>query len=96
MTLQQIIELIGTNPKTILTYYLIIVALAVVLALFVNKDNFKSPFTYIYSVLVYAVSIPAVVSVVLVIYGFFFRKIVSYKLMFCRIFFRLSLWESYL
>ena len=33
MTLQQIIELIGTNPKTILTYYLIIVALAVVLAL---------------------------------------------------------------
>ena len=75
MTLQQIIELIGTNPKTILTYYLIIVALAVVLALFVNKDNFKSPFTYIYSVLIYAVSIPAVVSVVLVIYGFFFRKI---------------------
>jgi hypothetical protein len=75
MTLQQIIELIGTNPKTILTYYLVVIALAIILALFVNKDNFKSPFTYIYSVLIYAVSIPAVVSVVLVIYGFFFRKI---------------------
>jgi len=43
--------------------------------MYIHKENFKSPFTYLYSLLIYAVSILAILAVILVIYGFFFHKI---------------------
>lgn len=73
MTLQELINVISLHPNTILAYYAVIVALAIIFSLYIDKENFKSPFTYIYSVLVYAVSIPAMLSTILIIYGLFFR-----------------------
>ncbi len=75
MTVQELINLISIHPKTILGYYSIVIALTIILAMYIHKENFKSPFTYLYSLLVYAVSIPAILSIILVIYGFFFHKI---------------------
>lgn len=73
MTLQELINTISLHPNTILAYYAVLVAIAVIFALYINRENFKSPFTYIYATIVYAVSIPAMLSVILIIYGLFFR-----------------------
>lgn len=75
MSVSEIISLIGANPTTIIAYYLIILAITIVAAIYVKRDNYKPPFIYLFSVLVYAVSIPGIVSLILVIYGFFFQKI---------------------
>ena len=75
MTLQELIDIMGNNPKTILTYYLVVLAFTIIAALYVNKDNFKSPITYVYSTLIYAVSMPGIIASILIIYGFFFKKV---------------------
>jgi len=75
MTLQDLINLMGDNPKTILAYYLVVLAITIIAAMYVNRENFKSPVTYIYSVLIYAVSMPGIIALILIIYGFFFKKV---------------------
>jgi len=75
MTIQEIIDLINANPKPIIAYYLIVFAITIIASIFVSRENYKRPFTYLFSALVYAVSIPGLISIVLVIYGFFFQKI---------------------
>lgn len=73
MTLQEIINTISLHPNQILSYYAVLVGISIILALYINRENFKSPYTYIYSAIVYAVSIPAMLSTILIIYGLFFR-----------------------
>jgi len=75
MTIQEIINLINDNPKPIIIYYLIILAITIIASIFVSRENYKSPFSYLFTALVYAVSVPGLASIVLVIYGFFFQKI---------------------
>ena len=75
MTLQDLIQLIGENPRMIIGYYLIVIAISIISALFVNRENFKSPITYLFSTLIYAVSIPGIISVILIVYSAFIRKI---------------------
>ena len=75
MTVSEIIALISNNPKPFIAYYAIVLAIAIIAALYVNRDNFKKPFTYLFSVLIYAVSIPGIVSVMMVVYGFFFQRV---------------------
>ena len=75
MTISEIINLVGANPKPIIAYYAIILAITIIASIYVSRENYKSPFIYLFSTLVYAVSIPGIVSLVLVIYGFFFQRI---------------------
>lgn len=75
MTIQEIISLINANPRPIITYYLVIIAIAIIASILVSRDNYKAPFTYLFSAIVYAVSIPGLMSIILILYGFFFQKI---------------------
>jgi len=74
MTVQDFINWFGSNPNLVLGYFVIIIALAVIGLLFVNQNNFKSPITYFYGGLVYAVTIPGLLALVLVLYSFFFLR----------------------
>lgn len=75
MTLQDFINWFGNNSNLILGYFLVIIAISLIGLLFVNRQNFKPPITYLYGVLVYAVTIPGLLSLILVLYSFFFLKI---------------------
>lgn len=75
MTITEIIKLVGNNPKPIIAYYAILLAITIIASIYVKRENYKSPFIYLFSVLVYSVSIPGIVSIILVIYGFFFQRI---------------------
>ncbi len=74
MTVQDFINWFGNNPNLILGYFLVIIAISIIGLLFVNQQNFKSPITYLYGILVYAVTIPGLLSLILVLYSFFFLK----------------------
>ncbi len=75
MTINEIINLIALNPRVFIAYYLIILAITVIASIYVKRDNYKAPFTYVFTALIYGVSIPGIVSTILVIYGFFFQKL---------------------
>ncbi|PKV53101.1 hypothetical protein ATE84_5236 [Aquimarina sp. MAR_2010_214] len=53
---------------------MIIIAISLIGLLFVNQKNFTSPITYLYGILVYAVTIPGMLALILVLYSFFFLK----------------------
>ena len=75
MSITEIISLISNNPNMVYMYYLVIVAVAVIASIYVKRENYKPPFTYLFSTLIYAVAIPGLVSAILVFYGFFFQKL---------------------
>lgn len=74
MTVQDFINWFGNNPNLVLSYFIVIIAIAIIGLLFVNQDNFKPPITYFYGVLIYAVTIPGLLALVLLLYSFFFLK----------------------
>ncbi len=74
MTLQDIINWFGSNPMIILSYFAVIIVLSLIGLLLVSRRNFKSPVNYFYGVLVYAVTIPGLLSLILILYSFFFLK----------------------
>jgi len=74
MTVQQLIDLLGSHPKLILSYFVIIVIISLVGLLFVTPKNYSKSIGYMYSVLVYAVAIPGLLSIILILYNFFFLK----------------------
>ena len=74
MSIQDIIDLFGSQPNFILSYYVVILVVAIIGYLFVNKNNFKAPLSYLYTLLIYGVSIPGLLSFMLLLYSFFFLK----------------------
>ncbi|MEW7280060.1 hypothetical protein ABW636_15810 [Aquimarina sp. 2201CG1-2-11] len=74
MTIQDFINWFGNNPNLVLSYFIVIIAISIVGLLFVNQNNFKSPITYFYATLIYAVTIPGLLAFVLLLYSFFFLK----------------------
>lgn len=74
MTIQEIIDQFGGNSGIIINYYIVLLVLSLIGLLFVNTGNFKSPINYLYTVLLYAVCVPALFSFVLLLYSFFFLR----------------------
>jgi len=74
MTIQQLIDLLGSHPKLILSYFVIIVIISLIGLLFITPNNYSKSIGYIYSVLIYAVAIPGLLSIILLLYNFFFLK----------------------
>jgi len=74
MTVQDIINWFGRHPQMVLTYFVVMVLLALIGLLFVRPSNFKPPINYAYGALIYAVTIPGLLSLVLILYSFFFLK----------------------
>jgi len=74
MTVQDLIHWFGNHPKLVLAYFIFLGIISLLGLLFVKPERFKSPITYIYTTLVYAVTIPGLLSLVLLLYSFFFLK----------------------
>ena len=75
MTIQDIIYWFANNSRILTSYYLVLFIVSLLGLLFLKRDNFKNPLDYLYSVIIYAVTIPGLLSVILILYGFFFLKI---------------------
>ncbi|SEL70018.1 hypothetical protein SAMN04487910_3100 [Aquimarina amphilecti] len=74
MTVQDFINWFGNNPNLILSYFAIIIACSLIGLLFIKPSNFKPPINYFYGILIYAVTIPGLLALVLLLYSFFFLK----------------------
>ena len=74
MTLQDFFHLLGQNPSYVLIYFSAIPLIAL-LANFMGKgEGHLSPWTYLYSALIYAVCIPGIFAFALNIYLFLFER----------------------
>jgi len=74
MTVQDLINLLSNNSSIIINYYVALLVISLCGLLFVTNQNFKKPINYIYSILIYATVIPGLLSVILVVYSFFFLR----------------------
>ncbi|CAL2089073.1 hypothetical protein [Tenacibaculum sp. 190524A02b] len=74
MTVQDLINLLSNNSSVIINYYVVLLVISLCGLLFITNQNFKKPINYIYSVLIYAAVIPGLLSVILVVYSFFFLR----------------------
>ncbi|WP_370424538.1 hypothetical protein [Tenacibaculum dicentrarchi] len=74
MTVYDLINILAENSSTILNYYIFLLVIVLLGLLFSNAINFKSPLIYLYTVLIYAVAIPGLLAIILVIYNFFFLR----------------------
>jgi hypothetical protein len=74
MTLQELFDLIGQNPNYVIFYFSLL-PFAALLGTFLDGDRgHTSPWKYIYSVLIYLVSIPGLFALTLNIYFFLFEQ----------------------
>lgn len=74
MTVQDLINQLSSNSSTILNYYIALLVLALVGMLIVTPKNFKAPINYFYTALVYAVAIPGILAIILLVYNFFYLR----------------------
>ncbi len=74
MTVQDFIDWFGNHPNLVLSYFIVLIVVSIIGLLFVNQSNFKSPITYVYTILIYAVTIPGLLALILILYSFFFLK----------------------
>ncbi|WBX73571.1 hypothetical protein PG913_12180 [Tenacibaculum pacificus] len=74
MTVYDLINILTTNSGNILNYYILLFVIILIGLLFSNIIRPKSPILYVYSVLIYAVAIPGLLSIILVVYNFFFLR----------------------
>ncbi|GAA3510486.1 hypothetical protein GCM10022393_24960 [Aquimarina addita] len=73
MTIQDLINWFGSNQNHILWYFGTILILTILSVVIVNKNNIGS-FKYFLSFLVHAVTIPGILSVILILYALFIIK----------------------
>lgn len=74
MTLADIFKSIGENPQWVLFYFTVL-PFSALLAWWLGKgEGHISPWKYLYSVLLYLVSVPGIFSITLSIYYFLFEK----------------------
>ncbi|MFD2562774.1 hypothetical protein [Aquimarina rubra] len=74
MTVQDFINWFGNNPNLVLGYFAVIIAFSLIGLLFVKPANFNPPINYLYGILIYAITIPGLLALVLLLYSFFFLK----------------------
>ncbi len=74
MTLQQFFDMIQANPNFSLYFFLGIPAIALVIGWISEPDSYRSPWNYLFAVLVYAICIPGIFAVTLNIYFFFWER----------------------
>ena len=74
MTVQDIIQWFENYPLLIIGYFAVLIIISLLGLLAVNRRNFRSPVTYLYSVLVYAVTIPGLLALIITVYSFFFLR----------------------
>lgn len=74
MTLLELFEMIGNNPAIIIGYFLLIPFTALLAYILGRGEGHLSPWKYLYSILVYMVSIPGLFAVILNIYLFLFER----------------------
>ncbi|TCI93073.1 hypothetical protein [Tenacibaculum sp. M341] len=74
MTVQDLINQLSSNSSTILNYYIALLVLALMGMLIVTPKNFKAPINYFYTALVYAVAIPGILAIILLVYNFFYLR----------------------
>ncbi len=75
MTVQDFIDWFGNNPNLVLGYFIVIIVISLLGLLVVNRRNFKPPVNYFYGLLIYAVTIPGLLALILLLYSFFFLKV---------------------
>lgn len=74
MTLQELFDLIGNHPNYVI-FYLSLLPFAALLGTFLDGNRgHTSPWKYIYSVIIYLVSIPGLFALTLNLYLFLFEK----------------------
>lgn len=74
MTLGEFFVKVGENPSLILFYFITIPVLAFLMWMWIKEDGNKAPWVYIYSLLIYLVSIPGIFAITLSVYLFFFER----------------------
>jgi hypothetical protein len=74
MTLQDFFDLIYGNPLLVLWYFIAIAFTAFLAGLFAKGEGHLAPWKYLYSALVYLVSIPGIFAVALNFYLFLFER----------------------
>lgn len=72
MTVQDIINLLSNKSNIIINYYVALLIVSLCGLLFVKAQDFKAPINYLYTILIYAAVIPGLLSIILVVYNFFF------------------------
>lgn len=80
MTLSQLFELISENPAPIIFFSLAIILTSFLAGVFSNDEGHLSPWTYLYSTLIYLVCIPGIFSITLNLYTFIFERRSIYDL----------------
>lgn len=74
MTLEELFQQIAENPAYIIFYFSIIPFAAFLAGLLGKGEGHMSPWKYLYSALIFLVSIPGIFSVTLSVYFFLFEK----------------------
>lgn len=74
MTLAEFFEWIGERPGLILSYFILIPIIALLAGLFNKGEGHLSPWKYLFSVLIYLVTIPGIFAVTLSVYMFLFER----------------------
>ncbi len=74
MTLQHIFDLAGNNPLLVIAFFVAIPLLAAVVAWIGYGEGNKSPYSYIYSFLIYLASIPGIFALTMTIYAAIFHN----------------------
>ena len=74
MTLEEFFNLLGDNPILILAYFLLIPFTAFLSGIMGKGEGHESPWSYLYSVLIYLACVPGISAVTLSIYLFLFER----------------------
>ncbi len=74
MTLQQLFDSIAADPALVIFYFSIIPITALLANLANGEESAQSPWSYLYSTLIYLVCIPGIFAVTLCAYTFLFER----------------------
>jgi hypothetical protein len=74
MTLGDFLNYISMHPTYVFAYFIGIPILAFLIGLATKKQSYDSSWSYVFSGLIYAVSVPGIFTITLMIYTFFFER----------------------
>lgn len=74
MTLKEFITLLGDNPSYIIGYFIAILIATLLTGWISKEDGYKSPWKYLYALLIYLVCVPGIFAVGLNFYVFLFER----------------------
>jgi hypothetical protein len=74
MTLSNLFAYLSDNPLWVLGYFMGLACVALLIGLIAKAKGHEAPYNYIYSGILYLVSIPGVLAIALMAYTFFFER----------------------